>query len=153
MYQSKELDKPPNVYCYTNVLACLANSKNPGSGPRALSILRSMMHSTSAVSPNLVSYNNVLNALANEIAISNGGERDLVLIQQIFDLLDGLVLLGQDNPRMLPDKWTFHAILKSLRNTRIRKKIEYVNALLDIINNQRFEPTQSMKKQIRQLMR
>lgn len=164
MYQSKQLDNPPNVYCYTNVLSCFAKSRKPGSGTRALAILQSMMkgnydlegsekRSHVSVVPNLVSYNNVLNALANETSITSGGDKELVLIQHIFELLDNLILLGQDNPKMLPDKWTYQAVLKALKNTRTRRKIEYVNTLLDIINKHSFEPTGSMKDQIRQLLR
>ena len=74
LYLSGELDQPPNVYCYTNVLACIAQSRQAGSSQRALGILRSIQKNQSkhkgsrnTAAPNLFSYNTVINAFANEM--------------------------------------------------------------------------------------
>lgn len=159
MYLSGGLDQPPNVYCYTNVLVCLANSRKKGSAERALQILRSMQQnyadaSNTMAAPNLVSYNSVINAFANEIG--RGGARAEVelMVEQVFDLLEELQSFGKTNPKLRPDKWTYLSACKAIRNVRTRRNnLKHVNRLLASMNKEGFEPTRELKKQIQVLMR
>jgi pentatricopeptide repeat protein len=159
MNQANELDQPPNVFCYTNVLSCLARSKKARSAHRALTILKAMQkEKNSSITPNLVSYNNVINAFANEIAresrTPNGAEaRNGVesKIKQIFELLDEVA--GQKTSQLQPDEFTFRAVVKAIKHLRTRRKMGYADRLLDIMRRQGFEPSAKLKHQISQLFR
>ncbi|KAL3938776.1 MAG: hypothetical protein SGBAC_006385 [Bacillariaceae sp.] len=167
MYLSGELDQPPNVYCYTNVLACIAQSRQRGSSQRALQILRSMQTNQSnnkashnAAAPNLFSYNTVVNAIANEIGRMAGRGDDVTnktvesMMTQVFDLVQELIDLGERDPKMKPDDTTYLTACKAIQNVRTRSKHKkHVNHLLSIINEQKYEPSAGMRKQFRELMR
>jgi pentatricopeptide repeat protein len=159
LYLSGELDQPPNVYCYTNVLLSLAHSKKAGSADRALQILRSMQQnhaeaSETMAAPNLISYNTVINAFANEIGRVAARDDVDLMMEQVFDLLQELISLEETNPRLRPDEWTYISVCKAIQNVRTRRNnMRHVNRLLTIMNEEGFEPTRDMQKKIRLLMR
>ncbi|CAJ1954115.1 unnamed protein product [Cylindrotheca closterium] len=167
LYFSGDLDQPPNVYCYTNVLACIAQSRQPGSSEWALGIMRSMQKNQSknkgshnAAAPNLFSYNTVINAFANEIGRMSGRGDDITIkkiesmMAEVFDLVQEMIDLGEQDRKMMPDETTYLTVCKAIQNVRTRSKHKkHVNRLLSIVDQQRYEPTTGMRKQFRELMR
>eukprot|EP00980_Cylindrotheca_fusiformis_P011521 scaffold2708_cov119-Cylindrotheca_fusiformis.AAC.9 len=164
LYLAGKLDQPPNVYCYTNVLACLANSKKQGSAHRALQILRSMQQnhaeaSNTMAAPNLISYNTVINAFANEIDRGGISRAEVEsMVEQVFDLLEELRSSSsgggkQQRNLLKPDEWTYLSVCKAIRNARTRRNnMKHVKRLLAIMGKEGFEPSKDLKKQIRMLM-
>ena len=141
LYSRKVIDRPPNVFCYSNVLACWAKSQKPGSAQRAQHILETMKRHN--VSPNLVSYNTVMNAWANE-SYSNANA-----VHQIDSLLKELDQLSSKDRKLKPDEFTYRAIWKALNTSHLFDKLKRLNQLLESMAKNGVEPTRNMIQQLR----
>jgi pentatricopeptide repeat protein len=138
LYEAKLLKQPPNVICYSNVLACWAQVPD---GERAEAILRVMQ--ARGVQPNVVSYNTVINAWANESRSNNQA------LDRVYAVLEELGELARTKKKLQPDEWTYRAVWKAIATSHRVGKLERANELLETMKVKMVKPTKSMMQQLR----
>lgn len=95
--------KMPSTDCYNAVLNSLASARNADSAELALSILTEMESTDDTIPrPNRVTYNTCLKACRN-------GHTEYAVRAQ--ELLARMVTLGEDDPALVPDSYTYAAVI------------------------------------------
>ena len=121
MYTSGELDEPPGVVNYTTVIDGFARSKLDGAAMRAESFLRRMMERDD-LSPNVVTYNSVLNVHMKSFNIGAAES----LLQEMYERF-----LQTGNMDIRPNTQSYSIVLSGIAKNRQRDAGERAEKILD----------------------
>ena len=161
LYDAGIINEPPNLVCYNSVIAGWARSRSHGAAQRADDLLRVMQqrpqqpeppqrrgrhhHDKSTLRPNLVTYNTVLNAWAND---GNWAK--------VEKLVEELRQLSQDDNRFSPDEWTVRAIWKAMQKgggLSLVNKHRHMTDIFQIMATIGMKPSGDMRKEYDRLSR
>lgn len=167
LYRKNMIDGPPNSVCWNNVLACWAHSKLPGAAQRADDLLRRIQEQqeleqnesshdltkskgtryqrdprrdsrNASTQSNLIMYNTVMNAWANNGNFEKANEWYEELLQQH----------QLDASRPSPDDWTYRALWKSIvkaNQMEVEEKIFRLKNLVQSMAKVGLKPNKNMK--------
>jgi len=135
-------DVRPTTETYNRLLSCWAKSMRLESGERAEVILREMERLVSAgdeeVTPDLYSYNSILDAW------SNSG--DATALTRIDKLVLEMLLKGK--PSLLPDSISYGTWLKTIASSGEADKERRVKEVVKTMNIHNFSPNEYIRQRI-----
>ena len=162
LYHQNMIDGPPNSICWNNVLACWAHSDLPGAAQRADDLLRRIeeqqqeLHesgqtnvlngktqsrgkrNTSSIECNLIMYNTVMNAWANNGNFDKANDLYHELLEQH----------ALDASRSPPDDWTYRALWKAIIKTNemgAKEKLRRMQEVMRSMTDAGLNPNKNLK--------
>jgi pentatricopeptide repeat protein len=132
LYESGKFDTKPDVISYSIILDCWAKSLSRGSAEKTEKIFREMQCLNSsgdkALKLDVVSYTTVINAWANECSIFGGNEA----VGKAQSLLTEMLTLAEKgDSKMMPNTFTYNALLKTIASSSLPDKVERANIVLE----------------------